>query len=200
MNIVAFYHLWAGGEWRAPLQDYLAALDGPSRFVIVGSEEERKLVMQDGIVPYEVADTGGEAATINVIRDWAQGHNGAVLYTHSKGSSPGTQRDGGFTARWRQSMLMHVVHRWHVCVQLLEECDAVGCHWLTKDHDAIKFGETRPPFFGGNFWAARCDYLRTLPPCSSETPWLAEEWIGLGNPRVVDLLPGWPYDHYAAPA
>jgi hypothetical protein len=199
MNLVAFYHIWAGGAWGDPLNDYLVALDGrPSYFVVVGAPDERKLVQETGIVPVEFAEMGGEAVTINALHEYAQTHKGAIMYAHSKGSSPGALRDAGFTMRWRRSMLKHVVKRWHICVQLLEHCDAVGCHWLTKDHDAVKFGETKPPFFGGNFWAARCDYLRDLPPCPLEPRWDAESWIGQNNPRVVDLLPGWPYDHYAA--
>jgi hypothetical protein len=46
--------------------------------------------------------------------------------------------------------------------------------------------------FGGNFWWANANYLRTLPPLRYKDRFDAETWIGLGNPLVHDLLPGWP--------
>ena len=73
--------------------------------------------------------------------------------------------------------------------------DAVGCHWLTAEQFSSWAPQEFPdgtPFFGGNFWIARCDYLRTLPEPSTRSRFDAERWIGLGDPRVLDLNPGWP--------
>jgi hypothetical protein len=98
-------------------------------------------------------------------------------------------------------MTSRVIEGWESNRAWLEEgFDAVGCHWLTEaDHPGM-FGPMTLPaegsgFFGGNFWMARCDYLRTLPECEPEPRWKAESWIGLNKPRVVDLLPGWPHDN-----
>jgi hypothetical protein len=48
------------------------------------------------------------------------------------------------------------------------------------------------PFFAGNFWWARASYLRTLEPPLEESRWQAETWVSLGEPKVYDVLPGWP--------
>jgi hypothetical protein len=60
------------------------------------------------------------------------------------------------------------------------EVDAIGCHWV---NDAI---------FGGNYWWARVPYLVTLQPPLDDNRWRAEEWLGSGKPRIIDVNPGWP--------
>jgi hypothetical protein len=99
-------------------------------------------------------------------------------------------------------MLSRVVKPWRDNLGLLEDgADAVGNHWLTEEGfpGMLTAGMTDPApgsgFFGGNFWMARSDYIRTLPECPPEPRWQAESWIGWGYPRVVDLLPGWPHDN-----
>jgi hypothetical protein len=141
------------------------------------------------------ADAGFESVTVNMVREYARENDGAVLYAHSKGSSDTSP----FRTRWRRSMISRVVANRRDNLALLATHDAVGCHWLTEAAFPGMFGPTTPAnesgFFGGNFWMARCDYLRTLPVCEAEPRWKAEAWIGLGSPRVVDLLPGWPHDN-----
>ena len=139
---------------------------------------------------------GFRVVTLNVLRDYASRVDGALLYAHSKGAATVDP----FRDRWRRSMLARVVRPWRENAALLEEHDAVGCHWLTEEKFPGMFGVMTEPmdgsgFFGGNFWLARCDYLRTLPECPVSPRWQAESWIGWGKPRVVDLLPGWPHDN-----
>ena len=82
-------------------------------------------------------------------------------------------------------MTRHVITGWRDCLDLLGQVDAVGCHWLPPQ-DGLW------PFFGGNFWWATAAYLRQLPELDWTTRWRAEDWIGIGQPKVHDLLPGWP--------
>ena len=58
-------------------------------------------------------------------------------------------------------MTIGVVERWRSCVEKLERgYDTVGCHWLTPDaYRQI----VSSPFYGGNFWWAKADYIRKLP-------------------------------------
>jgi hypothetical protein len=81
---------------------------------------------------------------------------------------------------------------WRFCLDRLAGADAVGCHWITPDEYAAR--QVTTPFFGGNFWWARCGYLAGLaePPSCETDRHLAEAWVGGGNPRVYDLRPGWP--------
>jgi len=136
------------------------------------------------------ADEGFEQVTLNAVREYALAHDGAVLYAHTKGAADASQ----FRAQWRRSMTRRVVGEWERNLDFLGEVDAVGCHWLTLDAFPWAAEEFREniPFFGGNFWLARCEYLRTLPHPSTRSRFDAERWIGLGHPRVHDLLPGWP--------
>ena len=199
MTLAAWYHIYADGAWQGPLGEFLevycdSGCPAPMHFGIVGSEEHVDRVRDTGVIPYAMAAAGNESVTINALRVYAQTHDGAVLYAHTKGAHDNTD----FRARWRRSMTNRVVARWRENLALLEtgDVDAVGCHWLTEEvFGADMFGQTLPPFFGGNFWMATTAYLRTLPPCPPEPRWEAERWIGLNNPRVVDLLPGWPHDN-----
>ena len=205
MDLAVFFHAWTGGgdTWREPTAEFVAALgDYPSIVRLghigtpAGMGEFAATVPRSMIVAH--ADTGYESVTLNAVRRYAQRHVGAVLYAHTKGAS----NPEPFRARWRRSMLRRVVEPWRDNLALLEsgDVDAVGCHWLTEAEYPGMFGAMTVPaqgsgFFGGNFWMATCEYLRTLPVCESEPRWRAEQWIGIGRPRVVDLLPGWPQDN-----
>lgn len=173
--VAAFYHCWVDGECSNPREEFGAALEQP------GFPGERF---------FNCSHATSEAPTINLVRAYAQDHDGVVLYAHTKGAATVSP----FRDRWRRSMTARVVANWRENLTILErgDVDAVGCHWLTPEEYP---DQVRSPFFGGNFWMARCDYLRTLPPCEAEPRWKAEGWIGLGCPRVVDLLPGWPHDN-----
>lgn len=198
MTLAVFYHAYVGGRWQIPVAEHARALEhagftGTVRIGAVGPREDRRRVVE--CFPHArlvaEADSGFEALTINALRGYALEHDGAVLYAHTKGAATVE----AFRDRWRRSMTDRVIGRLWENVALLDEVDAVGCHWLTEQQFPGMFGPTLPPFFGGNFWVARCDYLRTLPECPAEPRYEAERWIGLGNPRVRDLLPGWPHDN-----
>jgi hypothetical protein len=179
LDCAAFVHVWPAGRWREPYADLVATFDGAE-------------------FPWEAFHPHAaptESVTINRLRDYAQTHDGAVLYCHTKGAYTVEP----FRDRWRRSMARRVISPWRDHLRTLDKLDAVGCHWLTEAVYPGMFGATRPAdgggFFGGNFWVARCDYVRSLPPCVAEPRFEAERWIGLGRPRVLDLLPGWPHDN-----
>jgi len=110
-----------------------------------------------------------------------------VLYAHVKGSYTVTAGNDD----WRQAMTLRLVGGWQFCLEHLEGVDALGCHWLTPDEYARR--DVATPFFAGNFWWARCSYIAGLPePVPADSRYDHERWIGLGNPQVYDLLPGWP--------
>ncbi len=205
MRVAAFYHCFLDNDvWPGMLAEYQQALRGFDREVVVGAagapagqrELRQRLSGEDGTTVVTVAPAS-ERGTMELVRAWALTYpEDAILYAHTKGASQPTD----FNDRWRRSMQHHVVEGWENCRSILEEgYDAVGCHWLHPD----VFGEKTmgpTPFFGGNYWLASCSYLRTLPPVPSEDRWGSERWIGMGNPRVFDLLPGWPGDTLFAQA
>ena len=201
MKLTAFFHIWAGGAWRQPLEEFKSALresdfHGPVYYCATGEPDESEWLLH-GVILSSWARSGFEANTLNHLRHHAERHEGAVLYAHTKGAADTSE----FRARWRRSMTNRVVRDWRSNLALLKtgDYDVVGCHWLTQEvFGRDMFGPTLPPegsgFYGGNFWMATCDYIRRLPPCPDEPRFEAERWIGLDCPRAVDLLPGWPGD------
>ena len=161
------------------------------------------------------ADEGFEEVTLMAVRDWALHNDGNALYAHTKGA--GNTND--FAVQWQNRMTRELVWRWQHCQDLLREADAAGCHWLAPGQDwprpwpldgnVIRVSH---PHFSGNFWWATAGYLRKLPAWPYEIPhypgcctrdsvpqamgrYLAELWIGLGDPRICDLYPGMPGEY-----
>ncbi len=200
MRVCHVYHAWLRGDaWPAIVTEHLEALRGFDGPVIVGmvgepdAQAQLRALFKDARRAARFVAVPGEweQGTMELVRAWALEHpEDAVAYAHTKGASQPTE----FNARWRQSMARHVIEGWRHCRELLlDGHDAVGPHWLHPN----EFGESvmgKVPFFGGNYWMARCDYLQRLPPVSDEDRWGSERWIGTGNPTVVDLAPGWPGD------
>lgn len=168
-----------GGEESKSIADYVLPLKGHRQF--------------------HGQQCRNELRTLLMLEQWCASHPGwNVLYLHSKGATHPLGHD--LRTRWRNCMMRNLVSNWRTCVAALENgYDSVGCHWLT------------PPFtppgqyiWGGNFWWATSDYLRTLPGLmlrdrvkisgldSIESRFEAEVWIGNGPraPRVLDLHPG----------
>jgi hypothetical protein len=174
----------------------LAAAANEIHVCVNGSEEEIAIVAS--VAPESASVTGNgtncnsEIPSLVKLRAWAKDHPGwAVLYHHPKSVSTPRMADN-----WRKRMEGLLIWDWKYCVSVLESgMEAVGCHWLTPE----KYGSgvIGSPFFGGNFWWARSDYVNRLPELPPDT-WAnryeAETWIGRGNPRpkIEDRSPGWP--------
>jgi hypothetical protein len=201
MRVAAWYHVYCAGTWRAPLGEHLSALartsfDGPTFFGIVGPGMERAKVRNlltvriPGHVVCAQAPRGWEQETLDPLHDWAKANpDDAVLYAHTKGAAQPT----AWNEAWRRSMTCALFGNLEANLAALEDGrDAVGCHWLTTEQFPGLIPAQGFPFFGGNFWLARCDYLARLPVCSRQSRHEAEAWIGHGDPKVVDLQPGWP--------
>jgi hypothetical protein len=208
MDVRHYYHVHAAGAWSEPVREHAAAL-GESGFrghVTVGmtgppldrarAREMITIRFADAgllVARWLEEDKGFEQLTLQQVYYDVHQIPGefAVLYAHTKGAYDSTE----FNALWRRSMTRHVVSVWGSNAKLLEgRYDAVGCHWLTpkKHHQPERGRPVTTPMFGGNFWMARASYLRRLPPPGTEYRHQAEEWVGLGDPKVRDLRPGWP--------
>lgn len=200
--VAHFYHVYCKtDDWRDPLAEHLAALDdagfdGPFYVGIVGPwwrrrevTDELRWIRQPRVTC--CADEGYEQVTLRRVHDYAKDANGAVLYAHTKGAhDPSTVNEA-----WRRSMTWDLVRGWREAVAALEDgYDAVGGHWLTPEEFPGHVDHAPLPCFGGNFWLATCEYLRRLPPVGESCRHDAEGWIGRGDPRVLDLHPGWPGD------
>jgi len=216
MTVRHFFHVYAHGTWVEPVTEHIAAMAeagfrSPVTVGLVGLEEDcyrvreriTALLRRAGLPPVDgwvEAQVGYEQVTLAALHAWArgQGEYSAVLYAHSKGA----YSENPFSGPWRRSMTRHVVGQWPRCANLVTSgYDAAGCHWLTpwRDHDPEVQHPVPAPFFGGNFWWARTGYLKRLPPPEHDFRHQAEEWVGQNEPRVFDLLPGWPSLKLCAP-
>lgn len=203
MSLSVWFHIYADGEWREPLDEFLTALsdyDGIINFGVVGTPAARCDVggwlLNRGVAAKIVAeaDEGYEQVTLLPLAKAVKKMGGNVLYAHTKGASDQSE----LNVLWRRAMLGLVVRDRKFCESEIYKrgYDAVGTNFLTPEEYQ---GIVTSPFFGGNFWVATARYLRTLPTPPTRTRdnhgrFDAESWIGSGarRPFVLDRLPGFP--------
>lgn len=181
-----FYHIYADGKWKEPVSEHVRALkmglyDNLNTFAIglVGSAENRHAVIDYlnteglGYEVYAEALQGWEQVTQQKMWEFCQDNKGAMLYAHSKGASDPSD----VNIRWRRSMTYWNVIRWKDCVDKLKEYETVGCHWI---YPLLSMPEHTlgNPMYGGTFYWARCELMRTWmkPPLTHRHE--SEGWIG----------------------
>jgi hypothetical protein len=181
-----YYHVYADGAWREPVEEHLLALK------MSGLQAQPGFSLKVGFVGSEVniaaaceclsrgsvrwsevarAAKGWEQVTLAVLADESRTSDGLVFYAHTKGASAPSR----FNTAWRQRMTYHTVTCWREATQSLETHDAYGCHWMKLNGSWL---------FGGNFWWTRMCHLRLLPLPGEHSRWAAEGWIGL-LPRYI---------------
>jgi hypothetical protein len=188
-NLTHFYHVYAGGEWHDPVREHVEALEKSflnqhlkKMYVgYVGSDKE--IEEAEKYISYHVpavtiarSPTGWEQETMRNIQSLLS--DGPVLYAHSKGASDPSP----INIAWRRSMTLNCVINWRSRLVDLMSHDTSGCHWLQAEDGKW--------FYGGTYWWANSEYLKTLPDVGEESRFMAEHWIGL-NPQVkaYDILP-----------
>lgn len=176
-----FYHIYADGEWRQPVQEHLQALktsglgeeeDFSLGVGLVGNDRNtaavRKFLNDHSGRWSEIASSeqGWEQVTLNVLAQESQRLEGFVLYAHTKGAST----PSSFNTAWRQRMTYYTVARWREALSSLETHHVYGCHWMQLEEFWL---------FAGNFWWTRMCHLRLLPAPQMHSRWAAEGWVGL---------------------
>lgn len=156
----------------------------------------KMIAPEKAVVMEYPAHSKGEQPTLHFMRKWAMNHpDWYVLYQHIKGAL----HPGNITWQaWRRCMQNVVVNHWQTCVGDLDSgCDTVGAHYMTPE----KYGQhlVSVPYWGGNFWWAKSNFIQTLPPIADTAKerlnfYDAEAWIGRGTRRAVakDYAPHWP--------
>lgn len=196
MKLTHFYHIFADGDYRKPIEEHFEALEKSEllsrldsiRLGIIGSPENRDRVR--GLIPGAVvaaeAETGWEQVTLDALYRFAKKDSGAIFYAHTKGAWSQSE----LARQWRVSMTHDTVTRWEECVAALNLVEAAGPYWLKSlepEHKDHKY------FFAGNFWWARSEYIRRLKPVGKENRYQAEGWIGLAEPSVKVMREGYSY-------
>jgi hypothetical protein len=167
------------------------ALKSPRGEEIVDEFRAAASEVQFPVEPFVLWATPGcwEDRTLNLMRLWAMENPGAaVLYTHTKGA----YRNMRSQDLWRWEMTDRLLRAWPARLADLRDHDTAGVWWLTPE---VMPTCVTTPYYPGNFWWARADYLATLPelPALSEiSRGRAEEWLGRGNPRAKWMSQEWP--------
>jgi hypothetical protein len=205
-----FYHLCTDRAWEDVAAEHCAALAAagwpyPVTVGLIGDSETRAEARgwwrgwcrgQVTVTEFLQANRGYEEQTLWHLREWAREQDGpaAVLYMHAKG----TYNRIPLNHRWRRQMTEALLSDWPRCLDELTagDYDVIGPYWVTPG----QYPGVPAPHFSGNFWVASAAYLADLPePLWKGSRFDAEIWIGLGQPRIRNLLPGWPPDIDALP-
>ncbi len=139
--------------------------------------------------------SGFEQETLDPLYDFAQSHDGYVLYTHTKGAS----RNEPIDTPWRRAMEWYNVVDWHTPIAALDAGATIaGCHWIRGNPEierlveAWKNRELNPPgldgvggMFGGNFWWTKLELLRRNCRPTRRSRMDAEHWLG----QLSEVMP-----------
>lgn len=200
-------HCYTDGVWQEPLSEWVIAMqlsglaeEADSLHVgFVGADRnintaEAWLRERLNFTTVAREMDGYEQTTMRHIQPFAKDFDGAILYSHLKGSWAATQPSPPqredhieFNNLWRRSMQYDMITRWRECVTLLETYDAVGGHIIDTEYGG--------PYFAGTWWWSRAEHIRSLPVLQEDHRYRAEKWIG-DNPdaSLFDIRPGWPGD------
>lgn len=173
-RLVHYYHIYADGRWKDPLNGHITALTESGLLDaldflgvgVVGSDDNRtevKEVLPSKFNVVAEAEGGWEQVTHTPLAENVKKPS-KILYAHTKGAANSRHDQNN----WRKEMTDGVVYHWRECVDLLNQYDAVGCRWR------------RNPWrhYSGTFWWATSSYLSTLAPISYVYRDDAEAWIG----------------------
>lgn len=161
-----FYHVACMGDWKSVVaeQTTLMSRAGLDKAIcsVLGSYEDAetaKAIASFNGVDLRVAHRSADLAeyerpTLEMVHGWSKEHIDDplawLIYLHTKGvSCPGDE----VKKHWRRIMGREVVALWRRNARLMELADAVGVTWVEGSH----------PYFAGNFWCARADWVARLP-------------------------------------
>lgn len=170
---------------------FLHALDNAAGREIVREFEEAATESRFPVTPVVTWAQPGEFEehTLNKARTWSRTRrDGAVLYTHTKGA----YRPDEAQKPWREVMIDRLLRAWPARLANLAEHDVAGVWWLTPEKHSA---HVTVPYFPGNFWWARSDFLAELPELSRLTDTTrseAETWLGKASPRAYFMSEEWP--------
>lgn len=132
-----------------------------------------------------------EGQTISQLYQYCLNNDGYVFYFHNKGMSSYSTHIPTGLKDWRHYMQYFNIERWNDCVEKLDEgYDCCGVSWIKREDLAGNIPTEGKRYIGnhfsGNFWWARCDYIRTLP-----DPLKVEEYVHI--PSLMDSFKTYRY-------
>lgn len=174
---VVYHVAGMGGHWKSIVTEQLESLARAGlRQVLathVGAEpdwlidEAARLDLDLVLTYHDSRIQRFEAPAIRLVERLARQGHAPILYLHSKGVSH--PLEDTLYHDWRRLMMRELVERWREHTPRLADYDAVGVNWWTGQ-----------PHYSGNFWLARPDWIRKLPPFDRyfRDRYSCERWIG----------------------
>jgi hypothetical protein len=167
-----FEKLLSGNLWKAAATIRISYV-GPDPFPF-------DYLLQDGkAVLMVIGSSGHERDTMENLWRWSLRHpndNGTVAYFHNKGvtRSPLT---GSWD--WAKMMEFFLVENYEDALSALREHATAGCELWSHPYNrsVTKLASGRFLHYQGNFWWARVEYIRTLPPPPKGVEEGSEDWI-----------------------
>jgi hypothetical protein len=172
-NIQVVYHIAMMNNWEAIVKEQLERLEstgfgdafdamtvtvvGPKKFfpkveALFKAKKFRKKVQ----VIYAGRDLAlYEFPAIEMVQEIARHSPEAnILYMHNKGVTHYGKVTEKPSRLWRRYMEYFAIDRWKDCIEALKTSNACGVDLALSAHSHL-------PFFGGNIWWGRGDYLAT---------------------------------------
>jgi len=133
-----------------------------------------------------------ELPTINIIQDFSEKNSDCnILYLHTKGISHVNNSlfQQNNIKNWIDMMLYFLVENFELCIDKLNNNDAVGCNYYTTPREAYHLAckDHVTLNFSGNFWWSKSNFIKTLPKLDiteNINKYDAELWLCKNNPKV----------------
>lgn len=206
MKLHHFYHIYADGQWREPVQEHIDAMlvSGLYKSLsslsigFVGSRENiisaHHYVQSRGLSYFIAGEqsSGWEQVTMIPMWQFCQENEGLMLYAHSKGSA----NQNEVNTRWRRSMTWHNVWQWRFAVERLQTHEMYGCHWIQPLLEGMPEHRQGNWMFAGTFFWGWCKTIARFPRPALTHRHEAEGFCGYGYAEqpfpVFDPTPYFP--------
>lgn len=218
-----FLHVFTAHAWRLILDDTVQALQQsplracgtryfhglpPTLWPYTGADAAFSSTAPLGSNAAATSDSGPahEMDTLTALHSYCQAHPKALVsYLHLKGTRFPAEMDITRFARqwdWRKLHLYFLVEAPQGCMRALASGKYDTCG--VNKRSSMYWGPN--PHYSGNFWWARCSYVKDLPKPydlpfdQSQGPgveafYTPEAWLGKGQPRMFSCFES-GVDHY----
>lgn len=209
MKIAIFYHIAQLGLGAFIYQQqihrlYTSGLIQKANYIYFGVNGDKDLFnVPENVIINRNKNTLEETETLFALKDFCKNNlDYKILYIHTKGVT----KESLTGESWRLMMEYFVIDKWNMCVEYLDNYDAVGSNlkilgpttWSDGRQSWEKAGTKH---FVGNFWWANSSYINQLDDkfLTSDFRLDREFWIGTGNGNMKSLYQPEdyePYQHY----
>lgn len=189
-QILGFYHICMVRNWKNIVIEQINAIKRSGLYTktdkifisCLGSlknKSELELMLPDNlsVIFHDVNLKLCEIPILQHMQNLATKSSFFAWYIHTKGVFSG--KNNWHIYNWRWMMEHFILFKHNTCLKLLNrnDCDACGIEIRTNCWDNTKYIRNKP-FFMGNFWWSKSEYINKLPN-------ITKEWNNSGRNRHV---------------